>query len=267
MLRVFILLLAIPIVSCTSYFKKKSCEEINWFEHGQKVALRGQWLNADATLNECRKVEADVQESQLDRGFKSGVQKYCTNTNAYVVGKSGDLFARDLCEGPTINVLLQEHKQGLEDYCDKSNGYAAGSSGKKYQNVCPRELEQDFLPHYRKGRKKYVQSLIDSKSDDLARIEKDLGHKRRQLSWSQNDLRNLEFQRSHLEAKKATALSMQNSGMVSIHESEINSMESSISRKRSEISSTESDLRSLESRKAALMQEISTFKEELPGLD
>ncbi len=96
MKRVLLFLLMLSLTSCASYFKRKECESINWFEHGKKVAMRGEWLNSDKTVSECRKVEAHIQESQLDQGFKNGMERYCSPTAAYMTGKGGDLFSRDL---------------------------------------------------------------------------------------------------------------------------------------------------------------------------
>ncbi|HEY1079150.1 MAG TPA: DUF2799 domain-containing protein, partial [Bdellovibrio sp.] len=79
MKKIFALILALSTTGCANYFIKKDCESTNWFEHGQKVAQSGKWLNADKKVMDCRRVEAEIQESQLDQGFKSGVQKYCNN--------------------------------------------------------------------------------------------------------------------------------------------------------------------------------------------
>ncbi|WP_347357368.1 DUF2799 domain-containing protein [Bdellovibrio sp.] len=259
--------LTLSLVGCTSYFKRKSCEEINWFEHGQKVAMRGQWLNADNTLNECRKVEAEIQESQLDRGFKSGVEKYCIGANSYLLGKSGDLFSRDICEGPQINVLISEHQRGIRDYCAKSNGFTAGTSGKRYQNVCPKELEPSFLPEYRKGRRKYVQSLIDSKDKQVRSIDMDITAKRNSLSFAKGSLHMLESQKTNLEHQKNSALSSKQSYLVTHFEAQIQSLDSDLSIKRSEVSNLENDIRSLESNRDKLNSEITSFREELPSLE
>ncbi|UXR64121.1 DUF2799 domain-containing protein [Bdellovibrio bacteriovorus] len=265
--KIIFVVLMLQLAGCASYFKKKSCEEINWFEHGQKVAMRGQWLNADTTLNECRKVEADIQESQLDRGFKSGVEKYCVGTNTYILGKGGDLFSRDLCEGPQINVLISEHQKGIRDYCAKSNGFTAGTSGKRYQNVCPKDLESGFLPEYRKGRRKYVQSLIDSKDKQVRSIDMDIAAKRNSLSFAKGSLHMLESQKNNLESQKNAAVSAKQPYLVTHFSAQIQSVDTDLSMKRSEVSNLEGDLRNLESSRDKLNQEINSYREELPSLE
>jgi len=259
-------LLLLNLTACASYLKRKSCESINWFEHGKQVALRGEWLNSDKTLNECRKVDADIQESQLDLGFKNGMQKYCTGPNAYWTGKNGDFFSRDLCEGPQIQTLLQEHKKGVRDYCDKTNGQTAGSSGKKYQNICPKELEVAFLPEYRKGRKKYVQAMITNRESDLRDLDIRLQTKRMQLSFDRGRLDSLQSEFSSLETQR-NLTPLENSSERGYYESRMSSLSSDISSLRSRVYSQESEVNSLEEDRRKKLQEMSDFKSELPGLD
>jgi len=159
-----LILASISICGCASYFKRKECEKLNWFDYGQSVAMRGDRLDADVKLNECRKVEADINEQQLDVGFKSGMQKYCDPANGYQMGRNGDPFVRDLCEGaPNMRSILNQNQKGITEYCQASNGMQAGASGHKYRNVCTPEQEKGFLPPYRKGRKKYLAAVITDK--------------------------------------------------------------------------------------------------------
>lgn len=260
------LILAISLSGCASYFKKKQCESINWFEHGKQVALRGVWLNADATVVECRKVEADIQESQLDQGFKNGMQKYCSNTNAYTVGKSGDFFSRDLCDGPQINVLLAEHKKGVQDYCAKNNGQSAGASGKKYQNICPKDLESAFLVEYRKGRKKYVQAMIESKLSEVRDLDSKIGVARSDLDYTRGRLRSYETDLSFLESER-NGVSLENTSHRSSLDARISSVNQDVMSLQSQASREQNNLSSLEEKRNSLSKEISDFKAELPGLD
>jgi len=266
MKRYLILFLALNLAACASYFKRKECEAINWFEHGKSVALRGEWLNADKLVSECRKAEADIQESQLDQGFKNGMQRYCTPENSYKTAKDGDLFSRDLCEGPEINVLMQSYRRGVIDYCAKTNGMNAGASGKKYQNICPKELEPMFLVEYRKGRKKYVQTMIANREEENREIESKLYSKRSQLMIAQSNLNRLESQKTFLESQKSLAFSS-NPTQASFLESQLASLNNNINTARNQVSSQQLEINSLEGARAMKLQEISNFKAEIPGLD
>jgi hypothetical protein len=42
--------------------------------------------------------------------------------------------------------------EGLKEYCTAENGYDVGYRGRRYERVCPPELEPDFLQGYAEGR-------------------------------------------------------------------------------------------------------------------
>ncbi|MBS1971666.1 MAG: DUF2799 domain-containing protein [Bdellovibrionales bacterium] len=266
MKRVLMAMVALNLVACASYFKRKECESTNWFEHGKSVALRGEWLNSDQLVNECRKVDADIQESQLDQGFKNGMQRYCTPDNSYKTGKDGDLFSRDLCEGPEISVLLQSYRRGVTDYCAKTNGQNAGASGKKYQNICPKELEPGFLVEYRKGRKKYVQAMISNREDDIRDIDGKLSNKRNQLNFTQMRLNNLESQKSSLQAQK-NFTPASNTSQIGYLDGRITALDHDLTAARNEVYSQQGEISTLEKTRSTKMEEIANFKAEIPGLD
>lgn len=265
MKRILLIALTVNLSACASYFKRKECESINWFEHGKKVALRGDWLNADQTVNECRKAEADIQESQLDLGFKNGMQKYCSGPHAYLVGKNGDFYSRDLCEGPQISVLMTEHKKGVADYCAKSNGFNAGTSGKKYLNICPKELESTFLPEYRKGRKKYIQAMIETTQADIHQLDSRLSSLNSELGFSNIRLTQLQSEQSLVETQKN--LTPVQSSQRNYLENRLTSLNSDISTQRVKISTSESERNQIEKKRTEKMNELAELKSELPSLD
>lgn len=265
MKRILMAVAALNLVACASYFKRKECESTNWFEHGKTVALRGEWLASDKLVSECRKVEADIQESQLDQGFKNGMQRYCTPENSYKTGKAGDSFSRDLCDGPEINGLLQNYRRGITDYCAKTNGMAAGASGKKYQNVCPKELEPAFMVEYRKGRKKYVTTMISNREDDIRNLDNQLYSKRSQLNMVQARLNGLESQKNSFVAQKNFAAG--NPNQVGYLDGQIASIDNNIMTVRNEVSSQQSEISSLENQRYTKSEEIKNFKAEIPGLE
>jgi hypothetical protein len=166
---------------CVSYFKRKDCESKNWYEYGQKVALSGKRLSGDGFLTECRKVEAAINEGELDRGFKQGMAEYCQPTQVFALGKSGEFFSADMCDGSNVRVLTERHKAGVTEYCQKNNGYTAGATGKVYNSICPKELEPAFLPEFKRGRKRYLSTMVienEKKINDLEREAMNLERER-----------------------------------------------------------------------------------------
>lgn len=171
-LKLTALLFCVLQASCTSYLIRKDCEKLNWYQVGFDAAMRGERIANDAKINACRKAEADISESQLDLGFKAGMGRYCDIEQVYQIGKVGDNFNTEFCDPGQISRLKQRHREGVLIYCQ--NGSVAGLSGKKYQQVCPENLEKTFLPEYRKGRKKYLQGVLANDQEKMVAIDNEI---------------------------------------------------------------------------------------------
>ncbi len=152
----------------------------------------------------------------------------------------------------------------MKDYCAKTNGYTAGSSGKKYLNICPKDLEPAFLPEYRRGRKKYVQAMIESRQYDVNSLEGQISVKRNNLSFAQGQMSMLQSQKSSLESQKSftPAGDLSRNSML---DARINQLENEMGTLRSSIYSAENEISTLESQRNGKLGEITEFRAELPG--
>jgi hypothetical protein len=159
---------------CASALKKK-CQDTNWFKHGQKVALGGERLNADSFAKQCRKEKVDVDDVQMDLGFKSGMQSYCELSEAFAIGKRGVRFNLTMCDSGKARSLTESHKKGVEEYCRPENGKAVGASGGVYSGICPKELEPAFMPIYQKARHGYLTGLIEGKESESVLLQQLIG--------------------------------------------------------------------------------------------
>lgn len=56
---------------------------------------------------------------------------------------------------PDRDTYLTGWREGIGEYCQPDNGYAQGLGGGSYQNVCPEDVEADFLAGYQRGRTLY----------------------------------------------------------------------------------------------------------------
>lgn len=67
---------------------------------------------------------------------------------------------------PDARSYYSAREDGLRDYCTPSRGFQAGREGSSYANVCPPQLEMDFLPAYRDGQMVYAveQALSSARS-------------------------------------------------------------------------------------------------------
>ena len=235
-MRILLFFLIINLISCSSYFKRKDCEATNWFDYGQKVALEGRRLTGDQFISECYHAEADVAESDLDRGFKSGLEKYCQPETAFQIGKNGNFFSTEMCTGQGLGTLLAKHRAGVNEYCVRSNGYAAGTKGRAYNKICPAGLETTFLPEFNRGRKRYLgaviaenQKEINKNERELTRLQSELGFKKAQLM------------RGQYNAKDEKAMSV-----VRDLSSQVRDLEYSISSKQGQISRLQNDNRMMQ---------------------
>ncbi|MFM6927455.1 MAG: DUF2799 domain-containing protein [Bdellovibrio sp.] len=266
MKKILLASLFLFVVGCASFLKRQECDKINWYKHGEEIALRGEWLNADTQLNECRAAEAEISESKLDQGFKAGREKYCTTENSYAVGRVGDGFSKDLCDSPQQSSLISSHKRGLNDYCSKANGYNAGVSGKKYKNNCSLDLEAGFLPEYKKGRLKYVQSQIQILEQRRRDDQTAISNKHIQLSGARTELNSYQMRRTWLESQRSFALSANNQSEVFRMNSEIDEMSRSITNSQSSINRIQGDITQLENDQRQIDQQVTAYKNEMAGL-
>lgn len=172
------LLMALVVIfttaSCASYFKRKDCEKTNWYQHGHDVAMSGKRLDADPFIKECQKVEAKMSFTDADTGFKAGMAKYCTGDNIYDVGRAGKPFSYEMCDGENVKKMKARYTEGLRVFCTPQSAYRFGTSGGVYQNVCPKEVENDWLTEYRKGRKIYLTSMVAEKEREVSRLDSEI---------------------------------------------------------------------------------------------
>jgi hypothetical protein len=67
---------------------------------------------------------------------------------------------------PDARSYYSAREDGLRDYCTPTRGFQVGREGSSYANVCPPQLEADFLPAYRDGQMVYSaeQALSSARS-------------------------------------------------------------------------------------------------------
>jgi hypothetical protein len=73
---------------------------------------------------------------------------------------------------PDRDTYLTGWRQGIGEYCQADNGYAEGVRGAAYDNVCPQDVEADFLAAYEHGRVLYkARSACDAAEAQVAHLE------------------------------------------------------------------------------------------------
>ena len=160
------------VSSCASELKRR-CKATNWFEYGQSVALSGRRLNADDFVTQCKKEDVEVDEAQIDVGFKTGMGRYCTADGATETGRKGDVFNDELCDPHTVPALRKDYNKGVALYCKPDSGYEQGALGKTYKNVCPEKVEEAFLKQFKRGKRVYISNIIAAKETEASDAERE----------------------------------------------------------------------------------------------
>ena len=245
--------ISLLLCSCASYFTRKDCESKNWFDYGYQIAMSGKRLNSDTYLNDCRKVEAEIQESQLDLGFKSGMSNYCKPEIVYASGKKGQFFNSELCDPGQVKMLTAKHNDGVQAFCEPSSGFNFGSAGGNYNQICPKEKEEAFMKEYRKGRKKYLTASISENQNRIQKINSDIN-----LS---------SLRKSNLEGELKVVEAIQ---LVRPTPANANQSDPTEDKKRdlkSKINQSDNEIRSFNNNKTRLQESIYSMEKEILTLD
>lgn len=166
MRNIILFLIGLCCSACSSWDLKKQCEETNWFEHSKKTAMAGLYLDEDPFVRQCQKVDR-ANGTQLDLGFKTGRESYCTYENIQRLGETGERANYGMCDNLAIKQMQERHLQGLTLFCTPDSGYQYGIAGKIYKNVCFKIAEPFFLPSYQRGRREYLEKAIVSRQSDI----------------------------------------------------------------------------------------------------
>jgi predicted nucleic acid-binding Zn-ribbon protein len=205
---------------------------------------------------QCRKEEANIDHAALSNGFHKGMEEYCTPDFAYRLGRQAELLSNDMCSDSMLIKMKQRHAEGVKDYCQPSNGEPAGASGKKYNQICPREMETAFLPEFNKGRKKYLTGLIARRESEIHDLERDVTNLERRKDDLRHDLR-------RAEGEKAIAQALTPSDKSRLL---VDTIERRIRDIRSDLHRVERDISGKQSRQQSLREEMRTAQGELPTL-
>ncbi|MBX3032335.1 MAG: DUF2799 domain-containing protein [Bdellovibrionaceae bacterium] len=250
LIRWMILLpLAFLQASCANWLIRQECKNINWYQHSYDVAMEGRRLSGDDKIERCRKAEYDLPETQMDLGFKAGMTNYCKPETVYVTGRKGEEFNTELCDPGQANYLKQRHKEGVYIYCAVDNGFSAGASGRKYQNLCPAGMEKAFLKEYNRGRKKWLNAMVEESQKEVRRIDREILDTQRESMTLEHRLNLLNLNRPVTAAPNEDPALAERDRL----NTEIRRLSDEVKRKRS--------------RQSQLRQKIKDYKVEMAGLD
>jgi hypothetical protein len=244
---------------------RKECEKTNWFEHGRKIALSGRRVTGDEHVVQCTKAEANIDSVALDRGFKTGMETYCQPETIYQVGKRGEFFSAEMCDGEQPRLLKKKHDDGVQEYCRRSNGYTAGAIGTPYNGICPKDLEPGFLPEFNRGRKAYLNTQIANAESEIKDLDSEIGALNNDLAFAEGRVLQHRMMRTpqpiiytndpNASAQAQAAAQAQQSHALMEEQSLQNQVDSITYRRQEKLN-----------KKSALQQKIRDYRTEITGL-
>ncbi len=260
--RLLVILSSLSFVSCASYFVRQECKKIDWYNFGYEEAMKGNRLSNNVQIKKCEEADADIDHGAMDQGFKKGMKNYCLPDTAYITGKSGSFFQPSMCEGLNLKVLRERHKDGVREYCKKSNGYSAGAKGNVYNQICPKDLEEAFLPEFNKGRRNFLAESIRNKEREVIDMD-------REISTLDSRRSRLSFELSSLRGSQTTVRNKVWTGSGYREETQVVDDPAVTQRRNSlenDMRSVDSEIYSVRNRQNKLRKEISELNSELAKL-
>ena len=154
---------------------KKECTNADWHSIGYTDGSRGiHYNNLNKHRQSCVKHEITPDDNAYHAGWDQGIRSYCTADNGYRAGKAGKAY-RNICPQDVEANFLSGWEQGIRHFCTPENGLRLGLSGRQYRGVCPAELEPAFHDYYRLGRDvKHARALHRKAEHKANRVEKAL---------------------------------------------------------------------------------------------
>lgn len=249
--KISLLLLVLLMAPGCAYFQRKSCESKNWFEYAKSIAMKGQRLSGDHEIQSCRKVEANINEAQIDQGWKAGQALYCSPVGANEIGRQGQVFFGEICDSNMQKLLREENLKGIRIYCAPEKGYELGNTGATYANVCPEDMAKAHLESYNKGRKSFLSKKVEQLKAENNKKEKDLRYEEGLLAGKQSQVRYAEGRLSGIPLERAL---------------ERHSATDEVEKLKSDLRQTEWRVQSLKNDISRNEKEIDRIERELNGL-
>lgn len=167
--------LMIGFLSGCASMSKKECINANWHSIGYTDGSRGVHYNNLAKHHQsCVKHEIIPDDNAYHAGWDQGIRSYCTADNGYRAGRAGKAY-RNICPQDVEANFLSGWEQGIRHYCTPENGLQVGLAGRQYRGVCPADMEPAFHDYYRLGRDvRKVRSTHTSAENSVSRVERAL---------------------------------------------------------------------------------------------
>jgi Protein of unknown function (DUF2799) len=115
-----VLSVALISVGCSS-MTKKECETANWENIGRYDGGQGKPLQEyELMKNQCEMYSRTPDQAAYLKGYKDGLERYCTNRNGEILGRSGAQYFEQ-CPENLRSEFLKGYRYGLSQFKAQMN--------------------------------------------------------------------------------------------------------------------------------------------------
>lgn len=136
-MKKLVLVLSLLALSSCASLSKEDCESINWKNQGYTAAAKGE------------------RPTECISRFK----KQCTDEYNVKINN---------------NEFVDGYKQGLQVYCSKSNLYQKGLSGDEYKGICDSTATPEVAASFTSGRVKFLENEVSDLEDQVRRLKSEV---------------------------------------------------------------------------------------------
>ncbi|HKI62784.1 MAG TPA: DUF2799 domain-containing protein, partial [Mariprofundaceae bacterium] len=145
-----LILILVALAGCAS-MSKKDCENADWQAIGYSEGSRGiHYSNLAKHRESCGKYQIVPDDAAYQVGWEQGIRRYCTADTGYRVGSAGQAYA-NICPQDVEADFLSGWEQGVRQFCTPDNALRLGLGGHRYNGVCPADTAVLFQDYYRLG--------------------------------------------------------------------------------------------------------------------
>lgn len=150
-IRIAIVLTIALLTGCAT-MSKEECTNADWHAVGYSDGSRGiHFQNLEKHRKSCGKYEIVPDAGAYRAGWDQGIRSYCTADNGYRAGRAGKAY-HNICPSDVEADFLSGWDQGVREYCTPDNALKLGLNGHRYSGVCPAGLAEEFRIWYGLGR-------------------------------------------------------------------------------------------------------------------
>lgn len=160
--------LILTVTACGTSSKKEYCNTTDWQEEGKKIGLRGE--AEDSVMKEqksCAELGIQIPLTEYKTGWDEGIQQYCSEENAFDLGKKSEKHKAENC--PIVY---------------RPKFLTAYEKGKKVQDV-NQKIEK-------------VEKKIDNTDAEKEKLQSEISKKRKQLEKLEGKENSLRSQKEDL---------------------------------------------------------------------